>query len=129
MKIKTVAGLIAIVAITAAVVFAGCIESVKIEDILEQPEQYVDKEVAVRGFVSDVSSGFNLSNLSRGFSVTSKRDGRGSIWVDCTDYDGSMPISGDMVTVTGVARVRETTPGNTTIFIEIESFNVAYQQT
>ena len=131
MKIKTVAGLIAIVVITAAVVFTGCIESVKIKDILEQPEEYVDKEVTVIGSVSDVSSGFNLS---RGFRVTgSRRDGGGSIWVDCTDYDGNnmpMPIPGDMmVTVTGVVRVRETIASNTTIFIEIESFDVPYQQT
>ena len=53
MKKKSIAGLIAIAAIIAVVMFSGCIGSkTPIHDIRENPDKYVDKEVTIKATVT-----------------------------------------------------------------------------
>ena len=123
MKKKTMVSLIAIVAITVAVVFAGCIESpestTKIREIWGQPDEYDGKKVTVVGSAWEVHSGdFSLVPWGRGFKVSGKT---GRIHVDCEDYDDKLPVSGNEVKVIGIVRLGEV-GGSQTVAIEIESW-------
>ena len=102
MRKKPIAGIIATVVIVATVIFAGCIESTtkitKIGDIIEQPDEYVDKRVTVEGQVSSTCR--NVSGWPDNFGI---KDGTGEINVY---YDGDLPKLPmvEKVRVTGIVR-------------------------
>ena len=109
MQKKTVAGLITIVAIVAAVIFAGCVEhTTKIRDIHDHPEMYNGEKVTVEGYVEDVVA-------SLGFGIT---DEAGDILnIIYVEYDGNLPTVGNKVMVTGVIRTKTAHVEESTIFI------------
>jgi len=101
MKKKTIVGLMAVVAIVAVVMFAGCIEhtteTTRIRDIHDHPEEYNGEKVTVEGYVEDVVA-------SLGFGITDEAgDTLNIIYVE---YDGNLPTVGNKVMVTGVIRTK-----------------------
>lgn len=100
MKRKSVASLIAIVAIVTAVIFAGCTESyTKIRDILDDPDEYDGKKVTVAGTVA--FDPFKGITKSASFKLKSKAD---EILVVPGDYEGKLPRTGHAIKVIGIVR-------------------------
>ena len=99
MKKETIVGIIAIAAIVAVVIFAGCIESTtKIKDLNKHPDNYIGKSVTIEAKLGSASVPYfgptTYCNL-RGFWIHeegSRPDVVHSIFVN---YDGDVPPARD----------------------------------
>jgi len=123
MRKRNIAGLIPVVIIAVAVMFAGCIETTtkttKIGDIIESPDEYVGKKVTVEGGVYSTTR--DVSGWPNHFNI---KDGTGEIGVY---YDGDLPdiercIAEDLnARSTGIVRT-ETRFSREIIYISGESW-------
>lgn len=101
--------------VVSAILASGCVGYVKIDDIQKEPSKYEDKNISVRGSISEVAS---IPGIKEGFYEID--DGTDSIWVIT---QAGTPEKGKTYSVKGTVKIVKMFPlfgGDQAVIYEIE---------